>query len=143
MLCSIYHSKCINNIDIVILCPDGDCNLVIIEGGPKGIRKFNHLMLARIPWSEKLAASDTINTEEKQAEEEVDSDEDDDGDGDGEQKKADKTPKTKAYSTGDRSAQIVEDESTNWNSCVLVWQGIIPKRIFTGFKFQVVFIMIH
>ena len=25
------------------------------------------------------------------------------------------------------------------NKCVLVWQGIVPKRTFTGFKFQVRF----
>lgn len=24
------------------------------------------------------------------------------------------------------------------NKCALVWQGIIPKRVFTGFKFQVI-----
>ena len=30
-----------------------------------------------------------------------------------------------------------ENASLTKNQCTLVWQGVVPKRIFTGFKFQV------
>jgi hypothetical protein len=30
---------------------DTGVNIVIAEGGPKGIRKFNHLLLSRIDWN--------------------------------------------------------------------------------------------
>lgn len=39
--------------------------------------------------------------------------------------------------------QHVEGFSMDSNSCEVVWQGIVPKRIFTGFKFQVVFLSIE
>jgi len=37
---------------VAVLCPIARKNLVVVEGGPKGIRKFKRLMLHRINWSE-------------------------------------------------------------------------------------------
>jgi U4/U6 small nuclear ribonucleoprotein PRP3 len=31
-----------------------DLNLVIVEGGPKGVRRYKKLMLERLKWSEKI-----------------------------------------------------------------------------------------
>jgi len=36
---------------VVVLC--GDCNVVVVEGGPKQSHKYKHLMLNRIKWKEE------------------------------------------------------------------------------------------
>jgi U4/U6 small nuclear ribonucleoprotein PRP3 len=127
----------------VILCPDADCNIVVVEGGPRGIRRFMRLMLYRINWSEKVLprSEDNESSEQvslshsnlaDQAMDEEDSDEEDD-EGDEEEKL--KAMKSAVAAQGNAASN--SDESNLTNSCRLVWQGIIPKRIFTGFRFQV------
>ena len=38
---------------------------------------------------------------------------------------------------GDLEIGAMSGHGKGDNKCVLVWQGIVPKRTFTGFKFQV------
>ena len=38
---------------------------------------------------------------------------------------------------GDDNAHIEEDTSAFPNHCRLIWEGLMPKRVFTGFRFQV------
>ena len=37
---------------VLIICSEGDCNLVIAEGGPRAIKKFKRLMQVRLKWKE-------------------------------------------------------------------------------------------
>ncbi|KAJ3349413.1 hypothetical protein HDU83_000569 [Entophlyctis luteolus] len=67
-------------------------NLVIVEGGNRGIKQYKKLMLRRIDWSETADDEDDEDNEEKELPEEAP------------------------------------------NSCVMIWEGKVKKRMFTGFK---------
>jgi len=84
-----------------------NCNLVVVEGGPKGIRKFIHLMLNRINW-------DMVTTEKK-----VDEDGNPLSGEDVEQPE----PEEEA---GNKPKQ----------KCVLVWKGTHVIRKFKNFRFE-------
>eukprot|EP00977_Amphora_coffeiformis_P023033 scaffold12113_cov159-Amphora_coffeaeformis.AAC.8 len=73
---------------------------VVVEGGPKAIKRYIRLMTVRMKWT----GPDDV----------VDSDEEDD---DKEEEKA-----TKRFNPE--------------NSCELVWEGMVVKRLFNGFVFQ-------
>lgn len=45
-----------------------DCNLVVVEGGPKAVRKYKHLMLERIDWDQTQAPNAVEGEEQKEAE---------------------------------------------------------------------------
>lgn len=49
-MCFLYHSGC------AVLYKD--VNLVIVEGGPKAIKKFKRLMLQRIKWADGKESDD-------------------------------------------------------------------------------------
>ncbi|KAG4095028.1 pre-mRNA processing factor 3-domain-containing protein [Neocallimastix lanati (nom. inval.)] len=92
---------------IVIVCPT-QC-MVVVEGGPKGIKQYKKLMLRRIDWSD----SKKMNTDEEQGDE-GEKEEGDNGTGEGETSKEKKE-----------------------NKCFLVWEGSIKERLFkNGFKFK-------
>lgn len=46
----------LNLTGTVVLCPAAKTNLVVAEGGPKGIRKLVHLMTNRWVWSVAVKA---------------------------------------------------------------------------------------
>jgi len=95
----------------------GSFSLVIAEGGPKGIRKFSHLLTRRIAWG---SPPNPLGGEENDNDDE---DEDmDDADEDG----------------GNNNEKGVArgGEGNITDHCKLLWQGSVPKRSFTGFKFQ-------
>eukprot|EP00455_Lapot_gusevi_P002803 TRINITY_DN11153_c0_g3_i4.p1 TRINITY_DN11153_c0_g3~~TRINITY_DN11153_c0_g3_i4.p1 ORF type:complete len:325 (+),score=82.83 TRINITY_DN11153_c0_g3_i4:40-1014(+) len=48
-----------------------ECNVVVVEGGPKAMKKFNRLMLKRIKWED--VKSDAANEEESDEDEDEDS----------------------------------------------------------------------
>lgn len=89
-----------------ILFDVGGINLVVVEGGPRAIRKFCGLMLRRIKWA-KIGASD----EDKEAAD----DEPDDGGSD---------------------EEAVVGQSSREKHCVLVWKGAVPRRAFKNFRFE-------
>jgi len=87
-------------------------NLVIVEGGPKGIKRFTKLMLKRIKWNVKA----TDKKENDESESESDDDDDDNNDDDNNKN---------------------NNSSMNSSSlCQLLWQGTLAKRVFSGFRFQ-------
>jgi U4/U6 small nuclear ribonucleoprotein PRP3 len=42
----------------------GNTNLVVVEGGPKGIQKYKNLMLRRINWDDKVSENDNEGDED-------------------------------------------------------------------------------
>ena len=136
---------------LVLLCPSEQRNLVVVEGGPKGVRKFVKLMKNRIKWSEKGTSlpkpsqllsvgnesynySDEVGDVSDLHQNEVVVDEEEDkvevenNDEEEEEEEGSNIYGTDVVTDGN-------DQLSN-NRCDLLWQGIIPKRIFTGFKFQ-------
>lgn len=94
---------------LVLLCDEKNVpTVVIVEGGPKAITKFTKLMLKRIKWN---ATNDEIEVEDNES-----SDDDEDGNDAGRREK---------------TTEIVGN-----NFCRLLWNGVVAKRTFTGFKFQ-------
>jgi U4/U6 small nuclear ribonucleoprotein PRP3 len=93
----------------VLECQDPALSCVIIEGGPKAIKRYTRLMTVRMKWAGPDGASDGY--EEEQVEEEGDQDDDDD--------------------TKEAPPKFNPD-----NKCELVWQGMGVKRLFKGFVFQ-------
>ncbi|KAJ1549718.1 hypothetical protein HK405_002566, partial [Cladochytrium tenue] len=71
------------------------CNLVVVEGGNKGVNRYKKLMLRRIDWSEASAAGD-------------------DG----------------AVAAATAAGPLEKKP----NSCVVVWEGKIKRRLFQGFR---------
>lgn len=95
----------------------GSFALVIAEGGPKGIRKFSRLLTHRIPWG---APPNPLNAEEgNDDEEEIDEADEDDG-----------------VNDMGMVANGGVNGSNNSGHCTVLWQGCVPKRTFSGFKFQ-------
>jgi len=98
----------------VVMCKDPSygetgLNLVVVEGGPKAVRRYIKLMLRRIKWGR----SSTGKEGEGDDDDDDDSDDDDDDDEDG---------------------GVGSEAGTK---CELLWQGVVHKRAFNGFKFQV------
>mmetsp|Transcript_19918 Transcript_19918/g.39464 ORF Transcript_19918/g.39464 Transcript_19918/m.39464 type:complete len:547 (+) Transcript_19918:22-1662(+) len=94
----------------------GNCNLVVVEGGPKNMKKFTRLMLQRIKW-----VPDHV----------VDRDSDDEDD------------TTNARNTGVEGGGAMQDEDEAmdtvrkiYKQCVLVWKGTSAKRMFRNFRFE-------
>jgi U4/U6 small nuclear ribonucleoprotein PRP3 len=86
-----------------------DVNVVVVEGGPKQQRFFQHLMLRRIKWNheKKSAANQTDKIEPGTA--------------------------TAGDDTKDATAAAT---SKPRNECVLVWEGIVKRRAFGDVKFK-------
>jgi U4/U6 small nuclear ribonucleoprotein PRP3 len=98
-----------NLTGIALICHQPKTALVVVEGGPKGIKKFTKLMLRRIKWN--------VKTEQEDEEDEVSSEDEEEG---GEDEEVDM--KT-SLETGD-------------NRCDLLWRGIVVRRTFHAFRFQ-------
>lgn len=81
-----------------------DCNVVVVEGGAKALRKFKKLMLRRIDWTASVASVGPT---------------------------ADDT--TENGGTMAASAQQ-SAEPARENQCVLVWEGVIASKSFADFK---------
>jgi U4/U6 small nuclear ribonucleoprotein PRP3 len=96
-------------------------NLVIVEGGPRAIRKYKKLMLHRIKWNEQAPDGNSSNANGNAAgdhggkEEDNEDDEDDEDD-------EDNSKHSKSL------AQITD--------CALVWEGIVKKPALKGFRFK-------
>ena len=54
-----------------------DTNVVIVEGGPKNMKKFKRLMLHRITWPKKGSKPEAKDEEAEQEDEEEEEDSDD------------------------------------------------------------------
>jgi len=134
----------------VVLCREVHCNLVYVEGGPRAIRKFTHLMVNRAKWGtipteaeiaamrrskEAAAAAGDAAAADTDApmrvvkggdtmdtgSDDSDDDNDDDQDEDDDDQDAE---------DGDN------DGSKHANVCRLIWTGSNAKRTFKDFKFR-------
>lgn len=81
-----------------------NCNVVVVEGGSKAIRKYKTLMLRRIDW-DKQASRDTGKEEDAMKDEDA------------------------AEDTKDKKSDT-HIESLHKGSCVLVWEGMISSASF-------------
>lgn len=94
-----------------VLLKFNGCNVVVVEGGSKGLRKYKKLMLSRINW---------LGTEQKCT---------DDKDGSLEPE-ADMN--LNVHTEHDDSEQL--SDALQKHGCVLVWEGIISSGSFEGFR---------
>jgi len=103
---------------VAVLHPE--CNVVVVEGGPKAQRRFRRLMLHRIRWKkkQKSAMEQAAAAAEGEEEEEEESDSDDSDDEDGAGHGAD------ANATRSRTG-----------ACALVWSGVVPTARFLPARF--------
>lgn len=97
------------------------CNVVVVEGGEKALRKYKALMLRRIDWTLKEEKTETKEF----------SDEDISG-----------NDKLHTHSSNEKGISVplsspVDNnnnrEKTEGNGCVLVWEGIISSTSFKSF----------
>lgn len=147
------HCDLILLVRVVLLCADGGLvlpsgavsgsNLVVVEGGPKGIRKMVHLMLNRylfrppllsvwliiwccnrIAWDVMVEASTEARrvVEEEQEEGAMEEEEG-------------RVVEGEADGGGQIDPDVAQCLSKD-NRCDLLWRGVLPKRSFQGFKFQ-------
>jgi len=109
---------------IAVLHPD--CNLIVLEGGPKGLAKVHRYLTKAIRWSQK---SGRAGDEEPES----DSDEDeDDEDEMGDEARAGGAKNVQ----GSKSVMESQLGKTIHKSCVLVWKGEVVRRNFDNFTFE-------
>jgi len=93
-------------------------SLVVVEGGPKGMKRYKKLMLRRIKWNpdeeETVHGSDEDNDKEKEKEKEKEK------------------PDGK---TGDENQ--VDAASKTKNRCDLIWEGEVLQAAFNDFQMKV------
>ncbi len=112
----------------VLICKDDSINMVLVEGGRKGIKRFNRLMLHRIKWDNKDADKDNDN----------DYDDNEDDDGDYQEEDEDEDNVNNEQKVKDDFDSKIGQSSGIDNRCDLLWQGFMPKRSFHSFRFQVI-----
>ena len=87
-------------------------SVVVVEGGPKGLRRFQRLMLSRIDWKKEVererAEAAGADGAAGMSDDDDDSDDEDEG-----------------------------VEHRNTRECALVWQGMVAKHAFVRFGFEV------
>merc|ERR1711871_903704 len=98
---------------IVLLCESVGANLVVVEGGMKGVKKFIRLMLHRISWDKVDEDSENNRNGDMTMHGDNSDNEDETQDVDG-----------AIRTTGGD------------NRCDLLWQGLVAKRSFHAFRFQ-------
>jgi len=95
-----YMSGCI------LMCPD--MNLVIVEGGPKAIRKYKRLVTTRINWNSETA--EEVDNKEKTSDE---------------------------VNAGTTNGSTTEEKAEKKaNACLEVWEGSVLKPAFRNFRIE-------
>lgn len=91
-------------------------SMVYVEGAAKFIRKYKHLMLDRIAWTEAARPRGTeVEIDNRESDEEVD------GDAKGKQKVVPQ----------DETGEVISLED---NKCFIIWEGQLRDRAFNSFK---------
>lgn len=114
-------------------------SLVVVEGGPRGIRIFSKLMSRRIPWKvpseaytnpkNALAAIAAYGNSGEGEEEGGD-----DGAGNDDDDYGGETSNAAAIAASMATEPLIDPAT---NDCFLLWEGMLAKRLFPSFKFQV------
>lgn len=138
------NAQQLNLTGTVLLCPSAETNLIMFEGGPKGIKKVIKLMLKRINWDDKDDLANAVGEDyyEENEEESDDDEKVEDGHTDDKVRGRDEItgggieePHAKRQKVQDFEFEP-GDNSNTANQCDLLWQGIVPKRVFHVFRFQ-------
>ena len=103
--------------------------LLFVEGGRRGVAKFNALVLRRVNWN-RLAQEAAEAAEDGDYAEEDDDDDDDDSGSEAEGGGADGGGARKAASG------LKGKGAGPGGQCELVWRGTVPRRFFTDFRFE-------
>lgn len=98
----------------VLLKFDG-CNVVVVEGGAKVLRKYKKLMLRRINWQGTGSESKINNVDESII-----------------SKQGTEADERDAYNEGVNQS----NGNLQTDGCVLVWEGVISSASFEGFRFM-------
>jgi len=118
-------------------------NMVVVEGGPKSIKKYKRLMLHRIKWND--IDDDGNNGDDGGDDGEEHDDDDDDDDDDDEERKMDVQPAAAAEEpepAADPSAASAASALSapsqpaapkGPNECVIVWEGVLKQQHFKRF----------
>jgi len=103
-----------------------NCNVLIAEGGPRGIRKLKRLLLHRIKWTQ-------ADTENKDAS----SDEDEKAGGGADSDDEEHQPKKQQPDGATEKQQPTIGSSSNkFGKCCLCWEGVLARRHFKTFRFE-------
>lgn len=94
----------------VLMCEKIGNNLIVVEGGLKGIKKFIRLMLHRINWDAVEADENDDDEVEHENVDQIDIEED--------------------------VHKILKKSSGVVNRCDLLWQGLVARKSFHAFRFQ-------
>ncbi|KAH9257705.1 hypothetical protein BASA81_004163 [Batrachochytrium salamandrivorans] len=94
----------------VVAAPTSVPGVIVVEGGPKSVRKFARLVTQRIDWKSKTLMEAEINKTLQQGES---SEEDEDSDEEG-----------------------GEETNKGGGAGLLLWRGVAPKREFEGFQME-------
>ncbi len=128
-----------------VTCHQGPCNLVYIEGGPRAVRKFTHLMMSRIKWGTipSPAEIEAIRRATGHADTGLDSANINfRADIPGEPASGDATLITMDIEDNEEEDdeeeedEEVKEEGATPNICRLLWSGTQAKRTFIDFKFR-------
>ena len=106
---------------VLLIAEKGAPSVVVVEGGPRAVRKYTNLMTRRIRWSDMA---------EEEEEEEGGEGEGGGAGGSAADDGADSDVEYAADSAGAPAGAEGE------NGCSLAWTGVVAKRSFTGFRFQ-------
>ena len=92
------------------MCEKIGNNLIVVEGGLKGIKKFIRLMLHRINWDAVEAEENDDDEVEHENVDQIDIEQD--------------------------VHKILKKSSGVVNRCDLLWQGLVARKSFHAFRFQ-------
>ncbi|CEL98284.1 unnamed protein product [Vitrella brassicaformis CCMP3155] len=96
-----------------VICPAANTHCVIVEGGPRSIKRYKKLMLRRIKWEEGSDAAAATKGEEAD------------------------TNMSGGNAEGDDDEEDEDDETGKKGSstfCQLVWQGVVATRAFKNWR---------
>eukprot|EP00347_Sterkiella_histriomuscorum_P009929 403339332 len=88
-------------------------NLVLIEGGPRAIKKYKRLMLRRIKWNEKSKKKQTQNQNDEDPDTQMQIDQ---------------------QNQIDENEDIDEVKESLDKKCFLVWEGVVKKKSFERWR---------
>jgi len=119
-------SLMVNGRVIIVAAPSSVPTMVLVEGGPKSIRKFTRLMLKRINWGARSVFEAAVSQVKASGEE------------------SDTSSSSDSESSDENGMEEVEQRSAAASStkekkgtaasCVLVWEGTSSRRDFDGFR---------
>jgi hypothetical protein len=112
-----------------IMCPSEQVAVVVVEGGQKGVKAFQQLMLRRVPWK-RILRDACVEVKALQFK--------DDGDEKRAKRIEDLTPVLELEKAGLLDEHDDDDKTDDEPNrfCELVWTGTMSSRLFEEFRFE-------